>query len=204
MQSSIVVALLVVGCGSATPPARPSIGAGSPQDQFWADLTALCGQAFDGAITANVGGKTPDPMEGRRLRMHVRECSDREIRVPFQVGEDRSRVWVFTRTETGLRLEHDHRHEDGSPDVVTMYGGDTSDAGTATEQRFPANEYSRELFVREGMEVSIANVWVVEVVPGKRYGYALIRPGREFRVDFDLAKPVEAPPPPWGATSQAP
>jgi hypothetical protein len=25
--------------------------------------------------------------------------------------------------EEGLQLKHDHRHEDGTPDEVTMYGG---------------------------------------------------------------------------------
>ena len=34
-----------------------------------------------------------------------------------------------TTTATGLRLKHDHRHEDGHPDKVTLYGGDTADAG---------------------------------------------------------------------------
>jgi hypothetical protein len=204
MVRSIVSMLVLAGCGGATPPAGAPVAVESPQEQFWANLAALCGQAFEGAITANVGGKTPDPMEGQPMRMHVRACSEREIRVPFHVGEDRSRTWVFTRTEAGLRLEHDHRHEDGTPDTVTMYGGDTSEAGTATEQRFPANAYSRELFVREGMEVSVPNVWVVEVVPGTRYRYALIRPGREFRVDFDLSKSVEVPPAPWGAASPSP
>ena len=57
--------------------------------------------------------------------MHVRQCSDREIRIPFHVGENRSRTWVVTRTPQGLRLKHDHRHEDGTEDRVTQYGGDT-------------------------------------------------------------------------------
>ena len=53
-------------------------------------------------------------MMGQRLVMHVRDCSADEVRIPFWVGEDHSRTWVVTRTETGLRLKHDHRHEDGS------------------------------------------------------------------------------------------
>jgi outer membrane protein len=31
--------------------------------------------------------------------MHVRECSPTEIRIPLHVGENRSRVWVLTRTD---------------------------------------------------------------------------------------------------------
>jgi hypothetical protein len=136
---------------------------------------------------------------GKRLIMHVRECSSDTIRVPFHVGEDRSRTWVITRTGTGLRLKHDHRHEDGSEDELTQYGGDTITAGKATRQEFPADAFSRELFTRTGRAVSVPNVWAVEVQPRGAFAYELRRPGRFFRVDFDLTKPVAPPPPPWGA-----
>lgn len=155
----------------------------------------MCGQAFEGAIVLNHGG--PDTFAGKLLRMHVRECSEREIRIPFHVGEDRSRTWVFTRTAAGLRLKHDHRHADGTEDAVTMYGGDATAAGTAAEQRFPADQQSRDLFLRSDLAPSVTNVWVIGLVPGSRYSYALSRPGREIRIDFDLRKSVEAPPPPW-------
>lgn len=185
--------------GRAGPVAEVPVAAGS-QGQFWDALRMLCGQAFAGKIVANVGGgEGPDPFEGKALRMHVRSCSEDEIRVPFHVGEDRSRTWVFTRRAGGLRLEHDHRHADGSNDELTMYSGDTVGLGTANEQRFPTNAFSRELFVRQGLERSVPNVWVIELVPGRVYGYGLTRPGREFRVDFDLAEPIEPPPPPWGS-----
>ena len=62
---------------------------------------------------------------GQRLVMDVRQCTDDEIRIPFHVGKDRSRTWVISRTATGLRLKHDHRHEDGTSDALTMYGGDS-------------------------------------------------------------------------------
>jgi hypothetical protein len=31
------------------------------------------------------------------------------------------------------------------------------------------------------------------------FAYELRRPNRHFRVEFDLTRPVPAPPPPWGA-----
>ena len=136
---------------------------------------------------------------GQRLVMHVRDCTDSEIRIPFQVGEDRSRTWVISRTASGLRLKHDHRHEDGSEDVLTQYGGDTVAPGTAQRQEFPADTFSRELFVRRNIAVSATNVWAMEVEPGRMFAYELRRPNRFFRVEFDLARPVAAPPPPWGA-----
>ncbi len=76
-----------------------------------------------------------------------------------------------------------------------MYGGDTANAGTATVQRFPASAASRALFEREGLAASVTNVWIVELVPGQVYRYALTRPGREVRIDFDLTTPVSPPAP---------
>jgi hypothetical protein len=175
----------------------------APADAFMSSLARLCGQAFAGRITANEPRTDSDPFEGKALVMHVRECRQDEIRVPFHVGDDRSRTWVIARTTSGLRLKHDHRHEDGTPDELTMYGGDTRDAGTATRQGFPADAESKALFEREGLTVSIGNVWAVEIEPGVRYVYELARPGRLFRVEFDLTQPVAPPPPPWGAEAQA-
>lgn len=201
--------LTLAACSEPAPPptvATPSIepvplpGAEAPSrapaDAFLDALRGMCGQAFAGKVV------TTDPADAdfanARLVMHVRECGDTEVRVPFHVGEDRSRTWVYTRTESGLRLKHDHRHEDGSSDVLTMYGGDTTEPGSATRQAFPADQESKDLFEREGRAVSKDNVWTIEVEPGVRYVYELTRPNRHFRVEFDLTKPVETPPAPWG------
>ena len=134
-----------------------------------------------------------------QLVMHVRECSADELRIPFHVGDDRSRTWVITRTSGGLRLKHDHRHADGSEDVLTQYGGDTATPGTATRQEFPVDQFSKDLFNREDAAVSTTNVWAMEVEPGRIFAYELRRPNRYLRAEFDLTQPVEAPPPPWGA-----
>jgi hypothetical protein len=106
---------------------------------------------------------------------------------------------VLTRGAGGLRLKHDHRHADGSADAVTMYGGDTLDAGSASRQQFPVDAQSRAMFTREGRSVSNTNVWALEIAPQRSFVYELAREGRLFRVEFDLARPVAAPPPPWGA-----
>lgn len=171
----------------------------APADAFMSSLARLCGQAFAGRITVNEPRTDSDPFEGKALVMHVRECRQEEIRVPFHVGEDRSRTWVITRTASGLRLKHDHRHEDGTPDELTMYGGDTRDAGTPMRQEFPVDAESIALFERGGLRASTANKWALELEPGARYVYELARPGRLFRVEFDLTRPVTPPPPPWGS-----
>lgn len=192
----ICAVLTLSACASPHPSAASA-------DRFLAALATHCGQAFTGRIVANEPrAGTPDPFEGKALVMHVRGCNDpaRELRVPFHVGEDRSRTWVLTRTATGLRLKHDHRHEDGSPDKLTMYGGDSVAAGSAVRQEFPVDAESIALFEREGSWASVTNTWAMEVEPGKRFLYELSRPGgRLFRVEFDLSKPVAAPPAPWGA-----
>jgi hypothetical protein len=137
-------------------------------------------------------------MAKQRLVMHVRECTDDGVRIPFHVGENRSRTWVVTRTASGLRLKHDHRHEDGSEDKVTQYGGDTAAAGTEHRQEFPVDAFSIAMFERENLKASVTNVWAMEVRPAL-FAYELRRANRFFRVEFDTARPVAAPPPPWVA-----
>lgn len=132
---AIAAALLISGCATfASPPANP-------QDAFFSRLTALCGRAFEGRI-ASPPVALDSSFAGKRLVMHVRDCSAEEIKVPFHVGDNRSRTWVITRTGSGLRLKHDHRHEDGSEDVLTQYGGDTVAPGTARRQEFPVDQFA--------------------------------------------------------------
>jgi hypothetical protein len=189
-KSALALAPLLAACATA-----PT--ADDPQLQFFAALSGLCGQAFEGRVISSDAADRE--LAAQRLVMHVRECSESEVRIPFHVGDDRSRTWVVTRTASGLRLKHDHRHEDGSEDALTQYGGDTVAPGTAVRQEFPADPFSRDLFEREGIPQSAANVWAIEIHPGRTFAYELRRPGRHFRVEFDLGRPVPAPPPPWGA-----
>ena len=96
-----------------------------------------------------------------------------------------------------MSLKHDHRQKNGSSDISTMYGGHTQDAGWAEVQSFPSDQYSKELFVDQGIPQSIGNIWQMYIYPEK-FTYRLIRQGREFRVDFDLTKPINTPITPWG------
>ena len=166
----------------------------SSHGAFWTELTALCGKAYRGRAVESV---PPDTIMGRQaLVMHVRDCGRDTIRIPFHVGENRSRTWVITRTAAGLRLKHDHRHEDGTSDSVTMYGGDTRDAGTSTQQQFFADSLTGSL-----IPAARTNVWTLEIHPGHMFIYALRREGsdRKFRAEFDLAATVPTPPPAWGS-----
>ncbi len=193
----VVVALTfsLTSCAYSDPASSTSQPA--PQTAFFDALSAECGKAYAGRLVSTDAADAD--IAGQRLVMHVRECSDDVIRVPFHVGEDRSRTWVISKTGAALRLKHDHRHKDGSEDAVTQYGGDTANEGSATRQEFPVDAYSIDLFTREGLTASVTNVWAVEVKPGEIFAYELAREARFFRVEFDLSAPVEAPPPPWGS-----
>lgn len=176
-----------------------TVPAGSASDRWYLRLASLCGRAWEGRLVST------DPadasFDGQRLVMDVRHCTDQEIRIPFHVGNDRSRTWVISRTGTGLRLKHDHRHEDGSPDRLTMYGGHSRGGGTEYRQEFPADADSIRMFTAQGRSVSNSNVWAIEIGESV-FAYELRRPPgpgqRYFRVEFDLRRPVASPPAPWG------
>ena len=188
---ALTASIALAGCATVD---RPQ----TPQDAFFARLVGLCGKSFEGRIVSPPV-EADSAFAGKRLVMHVRDCSPEVMRIPFHVGDDRSRTWVITRKGTGLTLKHDHRHQDGSPDKLTQYGGDTVHPGTPRRQEFPADAESRALFVKENIPASATNVWALEVEPGALFAYELRRAGRFFRVDFDLARPVPAPPPAWGS-----
>lgn len=183
LAATIAMVTIVTGCSSVSSP--------SAVDSYWNQLQALCGNAYEGRM---VEGTAPSDAEigAERLVMHVRECESDQIRIPFHVGENRSRTWVLTRIGDRIRLEHDHRHEDGSPDEVTMYGGDSRPLTDPRSAEFPANAHTARI-----VPAAATNVWTMRVEPGRTFTYALERANRRFRVDFDLTRPVPPPPPPW-------
>ncbi|MFA7445289.1 MAG: hypothetical protein WCY89_05030 [Flavobacteriaceae bacterium] len=163
----------------------------SKADEFWEQLQTHCGKAYEGTLTypledADFGDK--------KLVMHIRECSENQIKIPFFVGDDKSRTWIFTRKDGKIELKHDHRHEDGTPEDITMYGGLATNTGQATIQIFPADEQTTAM-----LPAASTNVWWVTLDHGS-FTYNLRRVGsdRLFTVTFDLSKTVEIPDAPWG------
>lgn len=173
-------------------PVAASAQPDSPQLRWWSELQAHCHKAY--------GGRLIDPqprdadLAGKPLVMHVRECSDQTIKIPFHVGDDRSRTWVLTRSASGLRLKHDHRHADGSEDTVTQYGGDSQAMSSPAQVSFPADAHTARI-----LPAASTNVWTITLTR-KTMRYSLRRVGsdRRFDVEFDLSQPVAIPPPPWG------
>jgi hypothetical protein len=170
-----------------------------PQDEFFDSLKKLCGKSFEGQVVRF--NKSDESWLKEKKVIHVRDCLNSEIRIPLHVGENQSRTWIVTRTDKGLRLKHDHRHKDGKPETVTMYGGETKETGSATSQSFPADQETKDLFMKNDLKMAVDNIWKLEIEPGKRLSYALTRKDRDFRIEFDLTKEVATPPPVWGAKS---
>ena len=185
-----LLAPLVVALATIAP--RAEAQTADVATAFLANLRAHCGKAYEGRMVNPMPGDSV--MARARLVMHVRECGD-TVRVPFHVGEDRSRTWVLTRTGSGVRLKHDHRHADGKPDSVTQYGGDSRATGTAAQMEFAADAFTANL-----IPAARTNVWTVEI-SATQFAYRLRREGTDRRVNvvFDLTKPVPAPPAPWGS-----
>jgi hypothetical protein len=66
-----------------------------------ATLKSLCCQRFKGAMTYAIA--PANDFVGKKMSADV-ICTSTDVRMPVQVGEDRSRTWIFTRTPAGLDL----------------------------------------------------------------------------------------------------
>ena len=179
---SITCFVALVGC-STTDSVPPT-----PAAAFFDNVSNLCGKSFSGKLVA--GDVSDVDFAQADLRAHVRECSANEIRIAFDVGEDKSRTWIINKTADGLRLKHRHMLKDGTEDPVSQYGGDTQDVGNASRQEFPVDEFSKQMFIAKDRTISTMNVWAFEFKSGVNLTYELARPNRLFRVEFDLTKPL--------------
>ncbi len=185
--AAVTALATLTGCATTDP----------QRGDFLSSFEPMCGQAYEGRIVSPPVA-ADEAFAGKPLVMHVAACNADTVRIPFHVGDDHSRTWVFTRTANGLRLKHDHRHRDGSEDRVTQYGGDATTPPDAERQEFPADSFTKDLLRREGNIAGVDNVWAVEHRRGL-FAYELRRPGRFFRVEFDLSRPVATPPAAWGS-----
>lgn len=164
----------------------------SNAQQFWENLQSHCGKSYEGKLADHV---TNDAFSDKKLVMYVRTCDDGTITIPFYVGDDKSRTWVLTFEDDKIKLKHDHRHEDGSEDEVTQYGGTSTNPGLPGIQFFPADEETASL-----IGYASTNVWWI-TLDDSVFSYNLKRigsPNPAFNVYFDLTTPVESPGTQWG------
>lgn len=144
----------------------------NPRDLFFNKISNLCGVRFIGQ--SSFPEDPGDAFRGKSLVATIESCSQDEIRIPFSVGEDQSRTWILSRLDDGLKLKHDHRHEDGTPDEVTMYGGTTRDIGSPDSQSFPADDYTAKLIPE-----AATNEWFLSLSnDGAELTYYLERHGK--------------------------
>ncbi|TVQ91849.1 MAG: hypothetical protein EA393_04365 [Bacteroidetes bacterium] len=192
----IMAILTLTACGPRTEPAEevhsPEIAADlftfqhDSYTAFFNNLRTLCEQSFEGKQIYMQEGR--ESWEDKRMVMHVTVCEDYVIHIPFHLNEDRSRTWMFFNENGNLRFRHDHRHEDGTPEEVTMYGGYAEpERGTAYKQIFPADDYTIEL-----IPISVDSEWVVEFKDDMSiFSYQLHHEGELlFEAQFDLTQPL--------------
>ncbi len=163
----------------------------SPSRQFWNALQSHCGLAYEGVLTLP---EEDEDFGGKRLLMHVRSCNETEIKIPFFVGEDRSRTWILTYKDDRISLKHDHRHKDGTEDEITFYGGTATNVGKPDIQFFPADVYTQTI-----IPAAATNVWWI-TLDDITFTYNLKRLGtdRIFKIVMNLSTTVATPDAPWG------
>jgi hypothetical protein len=154
----------------AEPASAPALN--ENQQAFFNRVASMCGARYEGE---SVFPEDPgDAFSGQLLVAVIETCEVDEIRIPFLVGPDSSRTWVLTRTAEGLQLKHDHRHEDGTPDEVTLYGGVATDPGSPLSQSFPADSYTADLIPEAS-----SNEWFLSFsADGQELTYYLERHGK--------------------------
>lgn len=163
----------------------------SETQQFWNTLQSHCGNAYKGYLELPLDDKD---FGGKALVMHVKKCTPKEIKIPFFVGDDKSRTWILSYANNRMSLKHDHRHKDGKEDAINFYGGITTNSGKADIQIFSADEHTQKL-----IPAAATNVWWI-TIDSHTLTYNLRRLGtdRVFRVVMDVTQPIAAPDDPWG------
>lgn len=110
------LSILLISCNSGV---AESLQIETPSKIFWNELMTLEGRTFEGQL---VSSPVNDDFAGKKLVMSVLYCDDETILIPFNVGDNLSRTWVFKYQNGRIELKHDHRMENGENDEITMYG----------------------------------------------------------------------------------
>ena len=153
----------------------------SAEEAFFQNISERCVDTYFGDSVF------PDDPEhelyGAKLQMTIESCTEDEIRIPFQVNDDKSRTWILTLSDEGLLFKHDHRHEDGTPDEITNYGGWAADGGSPTMMSFPADSDTADL-----LPEAVTNMWTMELdLTNNQFTYFLERHSQpRYRAVFSL------------------
>ena len=152
---------------------------------FFKNLEALKGKTFIGKAIYMPDTTNTNDFWGKKLSFTVTQQGKKsELRMPFHVGDNKSRTWVLTKRMNGIQLKHDHRHDDGSPDSITNYGGDSDvKISTALAQYFPADEFTARL-----LPAAAKNRLIMEFSHDKKKFYYTLERNNilRFKAEFDL------------------
>ncbi|AXJ01807.1 hypothetical protein CYPRO_2565 [Cyclonatronum proteinivorum] len=149
----------------------------SAHDDFFANLQALCGETFTGQST--FPENEDHALVGTQLVTHVSECNDQFVRIELlrEGGDYWHGAWVVERRDEGLHLFHDHLGEVRTMEELEAsgdshgYGGFASDAGSAVQQFFHADDVTAEMIPE-----ATTNVWMMELdLDNDRFIYYLER-----------------------------
>lgn len=151
---------------------------------FFNELKSLEGKTFYGKAIYMPDTTKANDFWGKELKFTVNKGKNSVLRLPFQVGENKSRTWVLTKSKNGIQLKHDHRHDDGSPDSITNYGGNSDPKiSTALAQYFPADAFTAKL-----IPAASTNRWIMEFSPDKKKFYYILQRDNvmRFKAEFNL------------------
>ena len=135
------------------------------EESFWYALSQQCTHIFTGQ--SSFPDNPEDSFYGKTLIADFAHCTDTEIRVPFGVGENKSRTWIFSKLDNGkIQLKHQHLHDDGSVDEVSNYGGISTGGEIVINEQsktihvhFPADDFTKKL-----LPEASTNVWTIELI----------------------------------------
>jgi len=181
---SFAIVILLLSCGG--PVQQTAEVEKTDNDIFYERFREMEGKRFAGhQVYIREDMESWDDLE---LVMHVREYHHNIIYIPFRVGDNTSRTWMLHREADGrLRFRHDHRHDDGSPEDLTLYGGYTAHESNSFTQIFPADEYTCNM-----VQAICDNEWTLCLSEDlTTFTYILKKAGEFiFHADFDLTEAI--------------
>jgi hypothetical protein len=192
----LTTSLVFFACGSPQP--EPQATDLQTSRAFLANYAPFCGNVYAGKSTyTNLGENSP--LNDADLVVTFESCNEIEVIMPFFVEDDRSRTWILSYNDGGLRLGHDHRYEDGTQHGANFYGGVAMENNGAFEH-YPAdmNPSAQVLFFPSDARTladratRVINVWSKEFdLENELYYYRLYLSGElRFEATFDLSQPI--------------